>query len=87
MDQSNELVSSLEMLFGSHMHELRYNEPEYEREVLTLMREIKSAMPEADPEELQDLVDRHRAELEDQGLVEFSTRLQDFKKAIATFAT
>ena len=87
MHQTNEIVSALEMLFGSHMHELRYNEPEYEREVLTLMREIKSAMPEADPQELQDLVDRHRVELEDQGLVEFSTRLEDFKTAIALFVT
>jgi len=81
----NELMSALERLFDTHMHELRYNEPEYEREVLALMREIKAALRGGDVKTLQALVDRHRATLEAKGKVEFSTRLEEFKKAIAPF--
>jgi len=87
MQQERDLLSALDMLFSSHMHELRYNEPEYEREVLALMREIKVAMPDAEAQELQDLVDRHRAELEERGKAEFSNRLEDFRKAIAPFVS
>lgn len=85
MHHDNELISALERLFDSHMHEMRYNEPEYEREVLALMRDIKATLAGAGPERLPELVDRHRAGLEAKGKSEFSTRLEDFSKAIALF--
>jgi hypothetical protein len=85
MHHDSELMSDLERLFGTHMHELRYNEPEYERELLALMREIKTALAASGPEKLQELVERRCARLEAQGKSEFATRLGEFKKAIAPF--
>jgi len=80
-----ELISSLERLFDAHMHELRYNEPEYEREVLALMREIKNALRSGETKALTAIVERHCAALEAKGKAEFSTRLEEFKKAVAPF--
>lgn len=87
MRDDSELISTLQMLFDSHMHELRYNEPEYERELLTLMREFKATLADAGPEKLQQLVDKHCARLEAKGNTEFSKRLEEFKKAIAPFVS
>ena len=87
MRHDSELMSDLERLFGTHMHELRYNEPEYERELLALMREIKAALAAGGPEKLQELVERRCARLEAQGKSEFSNRLGEFKKAIAPFVS
>ena len=49
MDYDDELISALERLFDSHMHDLRYNEPEYEREALALMREIRTTLTRSGP--------------------------------------
>ena len=85
MDNDDELIAALERLFDSHMHEMRYNEPEYEREALALMREIKATLTRSGPERLPGIVDRHRAKLKADGKVEFSNRLEEFSKALAPF--
>ncbi len=80
-----ELISALERLFDSHMHEMRYNEPEYEREARARMREIKTTLAPSGAEKLPEIVDRRRAGLEAKGNTEFSNRLEEFSKAIAPF--
>ena len=85
MENDYELISALERLFDSHMHEMRYNEPEYEREALALMREIKATLTRSGAERLPGIVDRHRAKLKADGKVEFSNRLEEFSKAIGPF--
>lgn len=85
MDNDDELISALERLFDSHMHDLRYNEPEYEREALSLMREIRTTLTRSGPGRLAEIVERHQAGLRAKGKNEFSTRLEDFSRAIAPF--
>lgn len=85
MDNDDELIAALERLFDSHMHEMRYNEPEYEREALALMREIKMTLARSGPDKLPSIVERHRAGLKAKGKTEYSTRLEDFSKALAPF--
>jgi hypothetical protein len=85
MDYDDELISALERLFDSHMHDLRYNEPEYEREALALMREIRTTLSRSGPGRLPEIVERHQAGLRAKGKTEFSNRLEDFSRAIAPF--
>ena len=87
MDNDDELIAALERLFDSHMHEMRYNEPEYEREALALMREIKTMLARSGPNKLPAIVERHRAGLRADGKMDFSTRLEDFSRALAPFVT
>jgi hypothetical protein len=87
MENDSELLSALERLFDSHMHEMRYNEPEYEREALALMREIKTTLTRSGPARLAEIVHRRRAGLEAKGRIEFSNRLEEFSRAIAPFLT
>jgi hypothetical protein len=85
MHDDDELIGALQRLFDSHMHEMRYNEPEYEREALALMREIRTTLARSGPDKLPEIVDRHRAGLKARGKAEFSNRLEEFSRAIAPF--
>ncbi|MBN1917918.1 MAG: hypothetical protein JW889_08430 [Verrucomicrobia bacterium] len=85
MQSDDELIGALQRLFDSHMHEMRYNEPEYEREALALMREIRTTLARSGPDRLPDIVERHRSGLKARGKAEFSNRLEEFSRAIAPY--